>query len=165
MKKPPAPALVTSSKRQISWPHLLLGLAGLAVSGYAVHVHQIVMAGGQSACGISATINCDAVIGSKYGMLYGLPLGVWGMLYFALLMLTAINDSNTPLRVAVLSRLAATAAGFIAVLGLAYISYRIIGVACPVCMSIHAIVTLLFLYSIYEVWQLRHKNTVQEKMK
>lgn len=148
-----------SAKRQISWPHLLLGLAGLAVSAYAIHVHQVVAAGGQSACGISATINCDTVIGSKYGVLLGLPLGVWGMAYFALMLLTSITDPTTPPRIAVLMRTMVAAAGFITVLGLAYISYIIIKVTCPVCMTIHVIITIVFLYSLFEMWRMRRKST------
>jgi uncharacterized membrane protein len=148
-----------SAKRQISWPHLLLGLAGLAVSAYAIHVHQVVAAGGQSACGISATINCDAVIGSKYGVLLGLPLGVWGMAYFALMMLTSITDPTTPPRIAVLMRVMVATAGFLMVLGLAYISYIIIRVTCPVCMTIHVIITLVFIYSLFEMWRMSRIST------
>jgi uncharacterized membrane protein len=148
-----------SAKRQISWPHLLLGLAGLAVSAYAIHVHNIVAAGGQSACGISATINCDAVIGSKYGVLLGLPLGVWGMAYFALMMLTSITDPTTPPRIAVLMRVMVATAGFLMVLGLAYISYIIIRVTCPVCMTIHVIITLVFIYSLFEMWRMSRIST------
>jgi uncharacterized membrane protein len=148
-----------SAKRQISWPHLLLGLAGLAVSAYAIHVHQVVAAGGQSACGISATINCDAVIGSKYGVLLGLPLGVWGMAYFALMMLTSITDPTTPPRIAVLMRVMVATAGFLMVLGLAYISYIIIRVTCPVCMTIHVIITLVFIYSHFEMWRMSRIST------
>lgn len=147
------------AKRQISWPHLLLGLAGLAVSAYAIHVHNIVAAGGQSACGISATINCDAVIGSKYGVLLGLPLGVWGMAYFALMMLTSVTDPTTPPRIAVLIRAMLATAGFLTVLGLAYISYIIIKITCPVCMTIHVIITLVFLYSLFEMWRMSRKST------
>jgi uncharacterized membrane protein len=148
-----------SAKRQISWPHLLLGLAGLAVSAYAIHVHNIVAAGGQSACGISVTINCDAVIGSKYGVLLGLPLGVWGMAYFALMMLTSITDPTTPPRIAVLMRVMVATAGFLMVLGLAYISYIIIRVTCPVCMTIHVIITLVFIYSLFEMWRMSRIST------
>jgi uncharacterized membrane protein len=147
------------AKRQISWPHLLLGLAGLVVSAYAIHVHNIVAAGGQSACGISATINCDAVIGSKYGVLLGLPLGVWGMAYFALMMLTSVTDPTTPPRIAVLIRAMLATAGFLTVLGLAYISYIIIKITCPVCMTIHVIITLVFLYSLFEMWRMSRKST------
>ncbi|MEO6907567.1 MAG: vitamin K epoxide reductase family protein [Abditibacteriaceae bacterium] len=145
-------------KREISWPHLLLGLAGLAVSAYAIHVHNIVMAGGHSACGVSATINCDAVIGSKYGVLLGLPLGVWGMAYFALMMLTSVTDPTTPPHIAVLMRAMVAGAGFVTVLGLAYISYIVIKVTCPVCMTIHVIITIVSLYSMYEIWQERSKS-------
>lgn len=155
MKKKPSPDL---AKRQLSWPHLLLGLAGLTVSAYAIQVHNVVMAGGQSACGVSATVNCDAVIGSKYGVFLGLPLGVWGMAYFALMMLTSITDPTTPPRIAVLMRSMVAAAGFVMVLGLAFISYIIIKVTCPVCMTIHGIITVVFLYSMYEMWQSRHNE-------
>lgn len=147
------------AKRQLSWPHLLLGLAGLAVSAYAIQVHNVVVAGGQSACGVSATVNCDAVIGSKYGVFLGLPLGVWGMAYFALMMLTSVTDPTTPTRIAVLMRALVAAAGFVMVLGLAYISYIIIRVTCPVCMTIHGIITVVFLYSMYEMWRSRRKST------
>lgn len=153
------PSSLNPTKRQISWPHLVLGLIGLAVSAYAIHVHNVVAAGGQSACGISATVNCDAVIGSKYGVLLGLPLGVWGMAYFALLMLTSVTDPTTPPRIAVLMRTMVATAGFFMVLGLAYISYIIIKVTCPVCMTIHVIITLVFLYSLYEMWLMSRKST------
>jgi len=148
-----------AKSRHISWPHLAAAALGIAVSAYAVQVHHVVAAGGQSACGISATVNCDAVIGSKFGVILGLPLGIWGMVYFALMILTAINDQKTSLRQATLMRLALAAAGFVAVLGLAYISYIVIRVTCPVCMIIHVIITLTFLYSLFETWRICRKST------
>jgi len=152
---------LSAKSRHISWPHIVAALAGIAVSAYAVQVHHIVAAGGQSACGISATVNCDAVIGSKFGVILGLPLGIWGMVYFALMVLTAINDSKISLRKAALIRLGLTTTGFVAVLGLAYISYIVIGVTCPVCMTIHVIITLIFIYSLFETWRICRKSTLE----
>jgi uncharacterized membrane protein len=68
---------------RVSWPHIVLGLVGLAISYYSVVVKRRIDAGSDTGCGFSQSVNCDAVIGSaQYGTFLGLPWGMWGMAFF-----------------------------------------------------------------------------------
>ena len=57
---------------------LLLGLAGMGISGYLTYLHY------QEAAAICLpTMNCDAVLTSPYSQMWGVPLSVLGLLMYA----------------------------------------------------------------------------------
>lgn len=140
----------------VSWPHLVLGLIGFGIAAYSLVVKQRLAAGEDSGCGISASINCDNVIGHRiYGEFLHIPWGVWGMAFFVIVLLTAVNRINgegqsraAALRQAALWQLAVATAGILTSVALTYISKAIIGAWCPVCMATHAVTTLLFAVSL-----------------
>lgn len=141
---------------RFSWPHMYLGALGFAISLYAFLVHRRIEAGQNSGCGFGPSFNCDDVIGSKYGVLFGIPLGVFGMAYFVVVILTAINTSrgSTPLKEAT-QRLFVSALGLGGAAVLAYISYIVIKAACPVCMATHATILVTFIVSLWQFLRAR----------
>ena len=141
---PPATAL------RIAWPPIVLGLIGLAISFYAVHLHNIVKSGG-SACGISETISCDKVLASYWGAPLGIPLGYFGALYFALVIVTAISTVplDTPRRALALPRLLLAGCGLLGSMALTGISIVLIHAICPVCLATHATVLVNFLFALW----------------
>ena len=140
----------------LSWPHLALGAIGLALSAYAWHEHLVIKAGNESGCYVSETINCESVLSSKYAELVGIPLGVFGMVYFAVVLMTAISTEAdfSPRRFA-LTQLAVSLVGIATATVLIYISKVIIGAFCPICMATHATTSLLFLFSLRACFRAR----------
>lgn len=63
---------------------LALSLAGLALSIALVRLHRQAHAGVASFCAISDTVNCDRVATSRYAVVLGLPVAVWGVLGYGL---------------------------------------------------------------------------------
>lgn len=135
----------------LSWPHLLLGAAGMALSVYSWHIHRVIKAGGESGCGLSESLNCDKVLSSPYGEFFGIPLGVYGMMFFAIVLLTAVStEANISWCQFRLTQLAIATAGILTSLGLLYISKVILQAYCPICLGIHTTTTLLFLTSLFQ---------------
>lgn len=150
-----APVAVEEWPR-FSWPHMYLGGLGVAISLYAFLIHRRIEAGGDSGCGFTATINCDKVLASQYGALFGIPLGIFGIAYFLVVILSAIttNRSST-LRQETLQRLVVSALGLCATVALSYISYGILKAACPICMTTHAVIIATFGVSLWQFLKVR----------
>jgi len=152
--------MIETKKWRISLPHVVLGLLGLAIAYYSMIVKQRIDANADTGCGFSESINCDAVIGSStYGTLFGLPWGIWGMAFFAVVLLLAVNGktgneqagnrSSTQILLSEAAwRLGAATVGLLTSLALIYISKVKIGVWCPVCMATHATTFMLFVVSV-----------------
>ena len=144
---------------RVAWPHIVLGVLGLAASAYATHLHALVKAGEATGCGISNTISCDKVIGSQYGEMFGIPLGIFGALFWALVLVTAISSATTSLRAAAWQRLIVGAVGLATSLVLAYISLGVLRKFCPVCATTHVLSGINFCVALWSVWKLK-KMTV-----
>ncbi len=145
-----SPTAASTSSLRIAWPHVVLGIIGLAISFYAVHLHKIVKSGG-SACGISETISCDKVLASYWGAPLGIPLGYFGALFFALVIITAISTVpiDTPRRAIALPRLLLASCGILGSMALTGISIALIHAVCPVCLATHATVLVNFLFALW----------------
>jgi uncharacterized membrane protein len=154
------PDLTAGAPRPVSrtsWPHLVLGLIGFAISAYSLHVHSLIKRGEESGCGISNTINCDKVLASRYGEFLSIPLGVWGMVFFVIVILTAVpsKGSTATRRQTAGWQLGVASAGFVTSVVLTYISKVQIGAFCPICMATHATTLLLFLVSLRSYFKAR----------
>ncbi len=141
---------------RINWPHLVLGLIGIAISLYSVHLHNIVKSGG-SACGITETISCDKVLNSQWAAIFGIPLGYYGAFFFAVVVLTAITTlpPQTPARQIALPRLAVAALGFLGSIALTVISWTQLQSLCPICLATHATTTTNFAVALWGYFKAR----------
>jgi len=63
---------------------LALGLAGVVLSVLLARLHGQAHAGIASFCAISDVVNCDKVATSRYSVLLGLPVAVWGVLGYGI---------------------------------------------------------------------------------
>src|SRR5947207_7808613 len=65
---------------------LAVALAGVALSALTVFVHERISAdpGYTSFCNLGGAINCDVVLGSRYGRLLGVPVAGLALATFAL---------------------------------------------------------------------------------
>lgn len=132
------------------WPNVILGLCGIGTSAWAVQVHRLIAAGDPSGCDISATISCDAVMGSKWAVLFGIPVGFYGMLFFSIVIIAAIATKTTKAtaRQFALQNLGLATIGFASSVAFMFISHFLLQKTCVVCMSTHATTTLLIIFSI-----------------
>src|ERR1700680_2068444 len=70
---------------------LVCALAGLCASGTAAYVHYHLLRDPSylSFCDLSATVSCTQVYSSRYGTLGGIPVALFGAIWFALATLLA----------------------------------------------------------------------------
>jgi uncharacterized membrane protein len=71
------------------------GALGLAIMGYLTYIHY---ANVRSFCDISAEVSCDVVTTSIYSELFGVPVSVLGLLYFAAVLYVAARRYSTASR-------------------------------------------------------------------
>lgn len=145
---------------RVAWTHVVLGVLGLAASAYATYLHVLVKAGKDTGCGITDTISCDKVIGSDYGQFFGIPLGVYGALFWAIVLVTAISSKAVSPQSAALQRLVVGAVGLTTSIVLAYISLGVLHKFCPVCATTHVLSGINFLVALAGIWKLRSAATI-----
>lgn len=133
---------------------VVLGVIGFFVSLYslAIHLQVTLKTGGSQLCDINSTVSCSAVIGSSYGEIASIPLGAYGMTYFAIIISAAIMPKMAQINRKWLSFWESTiaAVGFVSVCALVYISYFKLQMVCPTCTITQAIVVV---YSITKLIQ------------
>jgi len=127
-------------------------LAGLAAMVWAAYVHHRLLFDPRYAsfCDINSTVSCSDVLLSRYSTVYGLPVAVLGAIWFAgvlvLLGAGAVGrgslGENVPGYVFALST-----AGLAVVLYFGYISFAVLKVYCPLCLTADAAVIGLFIVS------------------
>ena len=144
---------------RVFWPHIILGILGLALSFYAVHAHLQIEAGQATGCSINDTISCDDVIGSKYGKFAGIPLGYFGAVFWIIVIISGISSAQTPLKSARLQALGVATVGLITSLGLAYIAHFVLHKICPICSGTHLTALVNFVYAVWAWFKMPGKKT------
>lgn len=66
----------------------LLALMGVGIMGYLTYLHY---ANVRSFCDISESVSCDIVTTSLYSEIFGVPISVFGLLYFAAVLFAVIR--------------------------------------------------------------------------
>jgi uncharacterized membrane protein len=119
---------------------LAAGLAGLGISIYLTAVH---FAGVPLACPANGTINCEAVLSSRYAIIAGtgVPTAAAGIVWFAVSMLLWIRPAGR-------IQLAWSALGLVAVLFLVYVEIVLLGAICLWCSATHVLVLVIFLIAL-----------------
>jgi uncharacterized membrane protein len=134
---------------------LIVALAALvlAASTYALYIHYMLVQDPTftSACEVSATVSCQTVFTSPYGSAFGIPIAAGGAIWASLVLLLGIAAMRTANR-----DMAGRLVGYVFVLatiGLAsvfyyaYASYFVLGVACPVCITMYIGIIGIFIAS------------------
>ncbi len=85
------------------------------------------------------TSGCASVLSSPYAVFLGIPLGVWGMLYYTLLLITFLKNFSR--MYGILLSIGLTVSGI-----LTYLEFFIIHAVCPYCLSSASIILILSLY-------------------
>lgn len=130
-------------------------ICGMLVSFLSLYEHlaieiapQIGVEVGTGLCKIAEGFDCKVVIGSKWSTIFGIPLGSYGLLFYAALLLLVLAAlDNEPLSrlglfdiVLVLSALATLYSIYLFI-----ISKFVIGTLCPLCLATYAINIVLVL--------------------
>lgn len=132
---------------------LSLAVIGLAVAGYSTWVHYKLLTDASfiSPCDVNDTFNCSQVYLSPYGSVRGVPVALFGVIWFGLVALVAgfadtsedkVKESPSGAYVFALSTI-----GLAVVLSLGYTSMFILKTYCVLCMATYALVTAIFVVS------------------
>lgn len=120
--------------------------AAIAVAQFYVHAQLVATHGAYTSfCNVSSTVNCDAVLMSAYGTLFGVPVSVWAVLSYAALAALlyrrrgAVGAARSQASSALLA-LALWNAGFS--LYLAGLSLFAIGAVCLLCSGTYLLVVI-----------------------
>jgi|GEM_PF-6557410 len=137
-----------------TWPLLtirILAVVGLSIAAYLTVLHSRAGAGGtfnSPLCTISSTINCNAVLGSVYARLFGVPIATWAALtYVAILAVSFLNATSA------LILLCSWA--FVFSLYMAGLSLFTLKAGCLFCVSLYAVNIGLFIGALALVKQTR----------
>lgn len=131
---------------------LVFALIGLAASGTAAVTHYRMLADPTytSFCDVSATWSCTDAYRSIYGSFMGVPVALFGAIWFAFATLLSLaglkGREETKVSIFGYLFLGSTLA-LAVVLFLAYASFVRLGVKCPVCVMTYVAVIGLFIVS------------------
>jgi uncharacterized membrane protein/protein-disulfide isomerase len=124
---------------------------GLAAAAWSTWVHYQILNSPtyESFCDVNSTLNCTAAYTSRFGAIGGVPVALFGLLFFAgvLGVIALCASSNTASANLPGYVFAASTIGLSVVLYLAYASYFILGVVCLLCAGTYVAVIGLFLIS------------------
>ena len=126
----------------------MLGLAASAASTW-VHYQILNDPTYASFCDVNSTLNCTEAYTSRFGAFGGVPVALFGMLFFAgvLGLIALCSQSKTAAANLPGYIFASSTLGLAVVLYLAYASYFVLGVVCLLCVGTYVAVIGLFLIS------------------
>jgi uncharacterized membrane protein/protein-disulfide isomerase len=140
---------MTPGKRKLILLFAWLGLGASLVSSY-VHYKLLTDVTYTSFCDVSTSISCTQAYLSSYGSIWGVPVAIAGVLFFALVLAiagiagrpTAASRDTAPGYIFALSTL-----GLAFVLYLGWASYFVLGAFCILCAITYVSVIAIFLIS------------------
>jgi len=126
----------------------LLGLMASTASAF-VHYQLINDPTYASFCDMNATFSCTEAYSSQYGSLGGVPVAVFGAIFFAFVLSLVAMCASSPAAANNLSGyvFAVSTVGLAVVLYLAYASFVILKAVCVLCVGTYVAVIGLFLLS------------------
>jgi uncharacterized membrane protein/protein-disulfide isomerase len=143
-------ALAVSAKaRALAFGFAFVGL-GAMLAAASVHYRLLLNPSYTSFCDISSTVSCSQVYLSRFSTAYGVPLAVFGSIWFAgVVVLLAATVFGTPsIRESVPGYVFAMSTGALAVvLYLIYVSVVVLKVYCLLCLATDVAVVGLFVVS------------------
>lgn len=137
-----------SSRRWV----IVFALVGLAAAGASLFIHYRILtqAGYVSPCDINSTFSCSNAYRSQYGSLFGVPVALFGVLWFALVILLTMVAGRGPESVQESLPgylFAFSTVGLAVILYLAYAAFFVLKELCVFCLVTYAAVIALFCLS------------------
>lgn len=122
---------------------IVASAVGLAVSVYLAVEHFT--ASTTLACPETGVVNCQKVTTSEASTVFGVPLTVLGVLFFAGMLLVGLPAVwRSPSVVVRRGRMVFAAAGAVSVIYLVYVELFVINALCLWCTAVHAMALALF---------------------
>ncbi len=135
--------------RRLVWVFALGGLAASLASLY-VHYQLLSDASYRSFCDISATVSCTSAYLSRYGSVLGVPVALFGVLFFAFVVLCAAIEvvGPAPIKESFPGYLfLLSTIGLAVILYLGYAAFFVLKAVCLMCLATYAAVIGLFIVS------------------
>jgi uncharacterized membrane protein/protein-disulfide isomerase len=135
--------------RRLVWILALCGLAASATSLY-VHYQMLAQPGYVSFCDINQTVSCQQAYLSRYGSAFGVPVALYGVIWFGFVLVLAFLGAAGPesVRESLPAYLFATATvGLAVILYMAYAAFFVLKAVCVLCLATYAAVIGLFIVS------------------
>ena len=140
---------MTPTARKLILGFALLGLSVSTVASY-VHYQLLTDASYTSFCDVNASVSCTQAYLSQYGSVWGVPVAIGGVLFFALVLAivglagrpASKSRENAPGYVFVLSTI-----GLAFVLYLGWASYVVLKIFCILCALTYVAVVAIFIIS------------------
>jgi uncharacterized membrane protein len=137
------------------WIILTLAVVGLGFASYSAFVHYKLLTDVtyQSPCDINATFSCSQVYLSPQGSVLGVPVALWGLLFFGLVGVIALSSTPVPDKTKVSTApggsylFALSTIGLAVVLYLAYTSWMVLHHLCVLCLGTYAATIGIFIVS------------------
>jgi uncharacterized membrane protein/protein-disulfide isomerase len=131
---------------------LAASIAGLAASASAAYMHYRMLADPTytSFCDVSATWSCTDVYRSRFGSFLGVPVAIFGAIWFGFTTLLSIAGlaARPAIRESVAGYLfVGSTLALAVVLYLGYASFVLLGIKCLLCLITYAAVIALFVVS------------------
>jgi uncharacterized membrane protein/protein-disulfide isomerase len=131
---------------------LAAGALGLGASGASAYVHYQLVTNPTYAsfCDVNATVSCTEAYLSPYGSLFGIPVALLGMIFFAavLALVAAGGRAAPPVRESIPGYVfAMSTIGLAFVLYMAWASFFVLGAFCILCVISYVAVIALFIVS------------------
>jgi len=129
---------------------LFFVVAGIGIAGYLTYVKLF---GLQPYC--AGVGSCEAVQTSRYAELFGVPVAVWGLLGYAILLaiyLVKHSDWRDLGELATMAFFLTTLVGALFSAYLTYLELFVIQAICPWCVGSAIVMTVLFVTSVIEVF-------------
>ncbi len=120
---------------------VILAVLGFGISLYLAFAHYL---GYTVPC--DATHGCETVLNSKYSILFGLPLAVWGVGYFIAVIISALLANSYSLWKKILTGLLGL--GALAALVFLSLQFFVIKKICQYCLTADLLSVLLFIMDI-----------------
>lgn len=113
----------------LPWAFVVLGFLGFLDASYLTVSHFT-----GSAVNCSITAGCDTVLSSKYSQIFGIPLALFGLFYYLLILGTAFFYLETGKKDALKILTCATVFGFLFSGWLVYLQLFVLDSICQYCM-------------------------------
>lgn len=135
-----------------------MGMSVAALGGLLISTYMLLYKLGVIRTLVCGTGNCEVVQSSKWADFLGLPVPLWGVIGYGLVLITAVRGvqpGRTADRATAFILAGASALAFLFSIYLSAIEEFVIGAWCRWCISSAVVATALFLFSLPEYRRLR----------
>jgi uncharacterized membrane protein len=147
----------------ISTIGIVLCLIGLVDSIYLTMAHysnKVTLA-----CPTKGIINCEKVTSSQYSEIHGIPVPIFGLLFFICMIILQLPYAwRLQEKIVRWGRLAFSIVGLISVFWFVYVEFQILNAICLYCTLVHALTFGLFVLTLFGTSLIvPKKNTISEE--